>query len=291
LLQRRDFLQALKALRVENKASNGGPYLHSLRKISELRSLSIATLKSIQSQLRSDLEEVEKVKALVTINQNKCTCQRQINVFQANWYGYKNNRIHIPYYHYYIVRCCTEKRQQSAWFAKNKIVRLLYPAIIMWSARHAPQISASVRTVRLQLSQQVKFKSFLRICYCYNFCFSSLKEKRMKKRSRKLWKNIMWVILRFCEDLCIFTLIQWQNWKHVFFIAVSMYPQKYDWFITKVSTNIRIFIGVILNYIDIFLDTHTHTHTQHTHIYIYTYIYIFSEYHNFLNVTLSEKQR
>jgi len=81
VLQRMDFLQALKALRVENKASNGGPYLHSLRKISELRSLSIATLKSIQSQLRSDLEEVEKVKAFITI------CQNNVNVFQANWHG------------------------------------------------------------------------------------------------------------------------------------------------------------------------------------------------------------
>ena len=52
----------MKALRVENEASSGGPYLHTLRRISELRSLSIAALKSIQSQLRSDLEEVEKVK-------------------------------------------------------------------------------------------------------------------------------------------------------------------------------------------------------------------------------------
>lgn len=52
----------IKSLRVENEASNGGPYLHSVRRISELRSLSIATLKSIQSQLRSDLEEVEKVR-------------------------------------------------------------------------------------------------------------------------------------------------------------------------------------------------------------------------------------
>lgn len=63
---RMNFLQALmqiKALRVENETSNGGPYLHSVRRISELRSLSIATLKSIQSQLRSDLEEVEKVRS------------------------------------------------------------------------------------------------------------------------------------------------------------------------------------------------------------------------------------
>lgn len=55
-------LLQVKALRLENEASNGGPYLHALRRTSELRSLSISTLKSIQSQLRSDLEEVEKVK-------------------------------------------------------------------------------------------------------------------------------------------------------------------------------------------------------------------------------------
>lgn len=55
-------LMQVKALRVENEASSGGPYLHSITRISELRSLSIATLKSIQSQLRSDLEEVEKVR-------------------------------------------------------------------------------------------------------------------------------------------------------------------------------------------------------------------------------------
>lgn len=70
VIQRMDFVQALKALRIENKASNGGPYLHTLRKISELRTLSIATLKSIQSQLRSDLEEVEKVKIFVTNRRN-----------------------------------------------------------------------------------------------------------------------------------------------------------------------------------------------------------------------------
>lgn len=75
VLQRMDFFQALKALRVENKASNGGPYLHSLRKISELRSLSIATLKSIQSQLRTDLEEVEKVIAHVIIRRYEYNCR------------------------------------------------------------------------------------------------------------------------------------------------------------------------------------------------------------------------
>ncbi|XP_014470157.1 PREDICTED: RING finger protein unkempt isoform X7 [Dinoponera quadriceps] len=74
-----DSLQALmqvKALRVENEASSGGPYLHTVRRISELRSLSIATLKSIQSQLRSDLEEVEKV--LYRETATKCmVCEEQ----------------------------------------------------------------------------------------------------------------------------------------------------------------------------------------------------------------------
>ncbi|KAL2740214.1 putative E3 ubiquitin-protein ligase UNKL isoform X3 [Vespula squamosa] len=59
--QRDEALLQVKALRVENEAASGGPYLHTLRRTSELRSLSIATLKSIQSQLRSDLEEIEKV--------------------------------------------------------------------------------------------------------------------------------------------------------------------------------------------------------------------------------------
>lgn len=51
----------MKALRMENEAAGGSPHLHALKRTSELRNLSIATLKSIQSQLRQDLEEVEKV--------------------------------------------------------------------------------------------------------------------------------------------------------------------------------------------------------------------------------------
>ncbi|XP_029175023.1 RING finger protein unkempt homolog isoform X7 [Nylanderia fulva] len=74
--QRDEALMQMKALRVENETSNGGPYLHSVRRISELRSLSIATLKSIQSQLRSDLEEVEKV--LYRETATKCmVCEEQ----------------------------------------------------------------------------------------------------------------------------------------------------------------------------------------------------------------------
>lgn len=57
-------LQAIsqaKALQQEVDLLQGSPYLHGLRRISELRNLSLATLKSLQSQLRSDLEEIEKV--------------------------------------------------------------------------------------------------------------------------------------------------------------------------------------------------------------------------------------
>jgi hypothetical protein len=54
------FFQA-KALQKEVDLLQGSPYLHGLRRVSELKTLSLATLKSLQAQLRSDLEAVEKV--------------------------------------------------------------------------------------------------------------------------------------------------------------------------------------------------------------------------------------
>ncbi|XP_076641105.1 RING finger protein unk isoform X9 [Halictus rubicundus] len=75
--QRDEALLKMKALTAENEASSGGgPYLHTLRRTNELRSLSIAALKTIQSQLRSDLEEVEKV--LYRETATKCmVCEEQ----------------------------------------------------------------------------------------------------------------------------------------------------------------------------------------------------------------------
>ncbi|XP_053987134.1 RING finger protein unkempt isoform X8 [Hylaeus anthracinus] len=74
--QRDEALLKVKALTAENETSSGGPYLHTLRRTNELRSLSIAALKSIQSQLRSDLEEVEKV--LYRETATKCmVCEEQ----------------------------------------------------------------------------------------------------------------------------------------------------------------------------------------------------------------------
>ncbi|KAG8312229.1 hypothetical protein J6590_026675 [Homalodisca vitripennis] len=62
--QRDEAISQAKALQQEVDLLQGSPYLHGLRRISELRNLSLATLKSLQSQLRSDLEEIDKVNLL-----------------------------------------------------------------------------------------------------------------------------------------------------------------------------------------------------------------------------------
>ncbi|GFG31266.1 hypothetical protein Cfor_03270 [Coptotermes formosanus] len=62
--QQRDEVCALsqaKALQKEVDLLQGSPYLHGLRRVSELKTLSLPTLKSLQAQLRTDLEEIEKV--------------------------------------------------------------------------------------------------------------------------------------------------------------------------------------------------------------------------------------
>jgi hypothetical protein len=57
-------LSQAKALQKEVDLLQGSPYLHGLRRVSELKTLSLSTLKSLQAQLRSDLEAVEKVMLL-----------------------------------------------------------------------------------------------------------------------------------------------------------------------------------------------------------------------------------
>lgn len=62
--QRDEALMQVKVLKNENEAvsSSGGSHLLSMkRNNTELRNLSIGTLKSLQTQLRQELEEVEKV--------------------------------------------------------------------------------------------------------------------------------------------------------------------------------------------------------------------------------------
>ncbi|XP_003425481.1 putative E3 ubiquitin-protein ligase UNKL isoform X1 [Nasonia vitripennis] len=75
--QRDEALLQLKALKAENEATNGGgPFISALGRTSDLKSLSITALKSMQSQLRSDLEEIEKV--LYRETATKCmVCEEQ----------------------------------------------------------------------------------------------------------------------------------------------------------------------------------------------------------------------
>ena len=49
------------ALQKEVDLLQGSPYLHALRRVSELSTLSYSTLESLRSQLLNDLTEVEKV--------------------------------------------------------------------------------------------------------------------------------------------------------------------------------------------------------------------------------------
>lgn len=54
-------IQQYNALKNDYDCLQGGPHLHSIRKVSELSKLSLTVLKGIQAQLRQDLEEVDEV--------------------------------------------------------------------------------------------------------------------------------------------------------------------------------------------------------------------------------------
>ncbi|KAJ9578701.1 hypothetical protein L9F63_005063, partial [Diploptera punctata] len=86
--QRDEALSQAKALQKEVDLLQGSPYLHGLRRVSELKTLSLATLKSLQAQLRSDLEEIEKVIYLQTAT--KCmVCEegnRSVTLAPCNHY-------------------------------------------------------------------------------------------------------------------------------------------------------------------------------------------------------------
>ncbi|BET01838.1 Zinc finger C-x8-C-x5-C-x3-H type (and similar) [Nesidiocoris tenuis] len=58
--QRDEATAQAQALKKEVDLLQGSPYLHGLRRVSELKTLSLPTLKSIQAQLRNDLEQVDK---------------------------------------------------------------------------------------------------------------------------------------------------------------------------------------------------------------------------------------
>ncbi|XP_017770912.1 PREDICTED: RING finger protein unkempt [Nicrophorus vespilloides] len=56
-----DLVSQYGALKLDYEQAQGGPHLHSIMKVSELSKLSLGALKGIQSKLKQDLEEVDKV--------------------------------------------------------------------------------------------------------------------------------------------------------------------------------------------------------------------------------------
>lgn len=69
---------------------------------------------------------------------------------------------------------------------------------------------------------------FLESC-CYNFCFSSLKEKRTKRRYQpQTLKEYHVSSITILRELVYFYSGTVTKLKTRFFIAVSMYSQKYD---------------------------------------------------------------
>ncbi|KAF6198806.1 hypothetical protein GE061_006829 [Apolygus lucorum] len=64
--QRDEAMSQAKALQKEVDLLQGSPYLHGLRRVAELKSLPLTTLKAIQAQLQNDLEQVDKVLRIKT---------------------------------------------------------------------------------------------------------------------------------------------------------------------------------------------------------------------------------
>lgn len=54
-------MSQVKILQGELEMRQGGPFIHALHRVSELRTLSLPALKNLQGQLKADLEEIEKV--------------------------------------------------------------------------------------------------------------------------------------------------------------------------------------------------------------------------------------
>lgn len=89
-----------KDLKKEVDLLQGSPYLHGIRRISELKNLSMSALKSLQSQLKNDLEEIEKVNVRAQSN----------DVFSRSWliFGVR-------------FRCYIRKRLPNVFCAKRII--------------------------------------------------------------------------------------------------------------------------------------------------------------------------
>ena len=57
-------------LQRELEVMGGGPYLHAVKRVSELKTLSVNILKALEHQLKKDLDEIDKVKARVLSSWN-----------------------------------------------------------------------------------------------------------------------------------------------------------------------------------------------------------------------------
>lgn len=100
--QRDDAIAQRKQLQIEIERLQGTPYLHSIRRVSELRSLSLTVLKSIQAQLRADLEEVDNVLYLETAT--KCmVCEEQ------------NRSVTLPCNHYVLCNSCAPTQKECPY--------------------------------------------------------------------------------------------------------------------------------------------------------------------------------
>lgn len=59
--ERESALQKAVQFQKEVETLNGGPYLHAIKRVDELKALPPGVLKALEWQLRKDLQEVEKV--------------------------------------------------------------------------------------------------------------------------------------------------------------------------------------------------------------------------------------
>lgn len=89
-------------LELERERMQGSAYVHSIRRVSELRNLSLSVLKNIQAQLRADLEEVDKVLYLETAT--KCmVCEEQ------------NRSVTLPCNHYVLCNSCAPTQKECPY--------------------------------------------------------------------------------------------------------------------------------------------------------------------------------
>ena len=74
--EKQDLMSKTAQLAKEVEILSGGPHLHVIKRVSDLKGLPLNMLKAIEIQLRKDLQEVDKVCQMVL---NKCLRQNLYN--------------------------------------------------------------------------------------------------------------------------------------------------------------------------------------------------------------------